>query len=215
MTAVGRAARPFPRLIVITDLTRCGPAETLRRFARLAEAARPGTVMVQLRDRERPARERLDMGRALVERARATGQLFQVNDRLDLAVLLGADAVHLGEASVETTDARRVVGEGVLITRACHDVVRVSEADSDGVVLSPILESRKGRPALMTTVLQNARQRLNALGASGVRIVALGGVDAARAPECFGAGADAVAVIGAWLTDRVDGLLDGVGIRRT
>jgi thiamine-phosphate pyrophosphorylase len=169
--------------------------------------------MVQLRDRERPARERLEIGRELGEVARDSGQLFQVNDRLDLAVLLHADAVHLGEASMATADARSLVGSRVLITRACHDVARVAEVASDGVVLSPILEARKGRAALGTAVLQNARARLDAMGPSAPRLVALGGVNGVSARLCFDAGADAVAVVGAWLTDRVEGLLEGVGIQ--
>lgn len=214
--AVGRGTpRAFPRLIAITDLARVGSAETLARFERLATAARPGTVMVQLRDRERPARERLECGRRLAEVCRKTGQTLQVNDRLDLAILLGAGAVHLGEASVETAEARRVVGADVWITRACHEVAKVAEVDADGVVLSPIMATRKGRPALGLPALQNARGLLERAGgdAGRPRLVALGGVDAAGGAPCFDAGADAVAVVGAWLSgpDPAD-LLDAIGI---
>jgi thiamine-phosphate pyrophosphorylase len=209
--AGGKTRPPFPRLIAITDLERAGASEMLARFERLASAARPGSLMLQVRDRERSASERLGLGREMAAICARTGQLLQVNDRLDLVVLLGADAVHLGEASVDTADARRVVGETALVTRACHDVARVTEIDADGIVLSPILAPRKGTPALGVTALQRARDRLNEVGKLETRLVALGGVDAAAARECFAAGADAVAVIGAWLTDDgIEELLDGV-----
>jgi thiamine-phosphate diphosphorylase len=210
-----RTERPFPRLIAITDLSRVGEAETLVRFERLTAVALAGTVMVQLRDRERPVRERLALGRELAALCRQSGQLLQVNDRLDLAVLLGADAVHLGEASVETEDARRLVGSDLWITRACHDVTRVTAIEADGVMLSPILAARKGRPALGVGALQIARQQLDAKGAGRARLVALGGVDAAQARDCFEAGADAVAVVGAALSEQgVERLLEGAGISR-
>jgi thiamine-phosphate pyrophosphorylase len=213
--AEGRGTKPpFPRLMAITDLERASAPEMLERFERLAAAARPGSVMVQLRDRGRSTRERLELGRGMAAICRRTRQLLQVNDRLDLGWLLGADALHLGEAAVRTVDARRVMGEATLMTRACHDVERVVDVDADGVVLSPILRPRKGNPALGLGALQDARARLNAAGKAETKLVALGGVDAARAGQCFVAGADAVAVIGAWLTDQgVEGLLDTAEIR--
>jgi thiamine-phosphate pyrophosphorylase len=207
--------RPFPRLIAITDFSRVGPAETLVRFERLAAAAAPGTVMLQLRDRERSSRERLAFGRELSALCRRTGQFLQVNDRLDLAVLSEADAVHLGESSVATADARRLIGSDRWITRACHDVTRVAEIDADGVVLSPILAARKGRAALGVEALQKARGRMDAGGGGERRLIALGGVDAAGARDCFRNGADAVAVVGAGLLEGGAGeLLESVGIRR-
>ena len=210
--ATSGTKRPFPRLIVLTDLSRAGIPETVARFETLASAARPGSLMVQLRDKERPARERLALGRALSEICWRSGQLLQVNDRLDLAVLLRAGAVHLGEAAVATTDARRVVGNDPIVTRACHDVTSVTEVDADGIVLSPILAPRKGKTALGLEALQNARERLDLAGRTGVRLVALGGVDGGGIRGCFDAGADAVAVLGGWLTDRpMKGLLEGLG----
>jgi thiamine-phosphate pyrophosphorylase len=209
--AAGGVARPFPRLIVVTDLTRLGAAETVTRFERLASAARSGTVMVQLRDKAHSARERLAFGRELARSCRRTGQLLQVNDRLDLAVLVGADAVHLGEAAVATEEARRVL-PGALVTRACHDVARIAGVDADGVVLSPILAARKGRGALGIEALQKARALLDDGGRAGARLVALGGVDAARVAECFASGADAVGVVGAWLSGSVGELVAAAGI---
>ena len=201
-----------PRLVAVSDQSVAGATATLERFGEIARLARPASVAFQLRDPELGARERLDFGRALVALARDAGQLVLVNDRLDLALLLGADGVHLGESGVETADARRLLGEGALVFRACHDPVAARTVDADAVLLSPVLEPRKGRPALGLEAIGRARA---AAAGRAVAIFALGGVDAARARECLSAGAEGVAVVGA-LLGRVQGpaLVRALGIAR-
>jgi thiamine-phosphate pyrophosphorylase len=196
-----------PRLIAITDRSIASRDETLRRFERVARAAQPFTVMFQLRDRELPARERLAFGRELRALCTAAQQWFQVNDRCDLAVLLGADGVHLAEASVSAADARRVTGDGVFVTRACHEPERELEPGVDGWVLSPIFAERKGRAALGIGAL--ARFFGACRGTPNIpRIYGLGGVTAARARELVHAGATGVAVVGAALVgEDVEALL--------
>ncbi len=189
-----------PRLIAITDRTLASAEETLRRFERIARAARPFTVMFQLRDRELSARERLAFGRELRALCRAEQQWFQVNDRCDLAVLLGADAVHLGEAGVRAADARTLVGGALFVTRACHEPDRELEAGVDGWVLSPIFAARKGREPLGVGVIARWVAAAAQQGPLRPSIYGLGGVTAARARELLEAGATGAAVVGAALT---------------
>ena len=184
-----------PRLIVITDLG-VAPVEQLEeRASRVAAAAVPGSVMIQLRDRDLPVRERLELGKRLVGIARAHQQLFVVNDRIDLALLLDADGVHLGESSVEPEDARSIWGPQKLISRACHDPAAAEPRGADALLLSPVLRERKGNPPLGLLAIGAARSV-----AHQARIYALGGVDADGARQCVDAGFDGVAVIGAVLT---------------
>ena len=185
-----------PRLIAITDARVASGEQLLERTARLLAAARPGAVLVQLRDRELPVRERLALGRALRELTRRYEQRLAVNDRIDLALLLEADALHLGEGSVLADDARRVWGQR-FISRACHDPERATLNGADAVVLAPVLASRKGAPALGLEGLRAARRRVG----SGL-LYALGGVDADGAPGCLEAGADGIAAIGAAFDGR-------------
>jgi thiamine-phosphate pyrophosphorylase len=193
---------PPPRLIVFSDLGAAAEVELLERVERAARAARPGALLVILRDKDLALRRRLELGQALAERARRHGQLLGVAERLDLALLLGADAVHLGEDSVETSDARKLVGGRTFVSRACHDPDRASEIDADAIVLSPILSARKGRPALGLGAIGRARERC------GRRLIyALGGVEADSAAACLGAGADGVAVIGAVLRGQPEALV--------
>jgi len=196
-----------PRLIAMTDRTVASADETLRRFERLARAARPFSVMFQLRDRELPARERLAFGRDLRALCTAEQQWFQVNDRCDLAALLGADAVHLGEASVSAADARRILGEGVFVTRACHDPECELEPGVDGWVLSPIFAERKGRAALGLEGMARLAAR--------ARAYALGGVSASGAGKIIEVGAFGVAVVGTVLAgDDGEALLSGMRVDR-
>lgn len=209
---MSRGALAYVRLIAITDRAVAERGATLGRLERLVANARPGSVMLQLRDRELAARERLRFGAELRVLTRAHRQLFQVNDRLDLAVILDADAVHLGEASVTTEDARALLGSERFVTRACHDAERARDVDADGVVLSPVFAPRKAAAALGVQSLTRARALLRD-GPTTVRLFALGGVDATNAASCLEAGADGAAAIGAAIgNDAPEPLLAALGI---
>jgi thiamine-phosphate pyrophosphorylase len=201
------------RLVAISDRTAASAETTLERFGELGRLARPKTVVFQLRDLELGARERKEFGGALLRTARETGQSFVVNDRVDLAVLLGADGVHLGESGIATEDARRLLGEHVFISRACHDPALVARLDADAVMLSPIYESKKGLTTLGSAALKAARRALDESGRQTV-LLALGGVSVHRARECTAAGADGVAVIGAVLRGEGPELVRALGIGR-
>jgi len=183
-----------PRLIALSDTKRCSEAENVARFERLAAAARAGSVMLQLRDRELADRRRMVFGAKLCRAARRHGQLFAVNDRPDLALLLEADALHLGEASLRPAEVRKIVGS-MWLSCACHEAAHAASEGADAVVLSPILAARKGAPALGVEALAVARRAAG----PDVLLYALGGIDAEGAVRCLAAGADGVAAIGAVL----------------
>ncbi len=202
---------PAPRLIAITDTTRLEPDALVERLTRLCALAAPGSVMLQLRDRELPVRQRMTLGRRLAEAAHRREQLFAVNDRVDLALLLDADGLHLGEHSVEAADARRLAGDAMWISRACHGATQAEARGADAIVLSPVMAARKGNPPLGLEGLANARR---IAGGPPPLLYALGGIDADNAAACVRAGADGVAAIGAALADDPLPLLDALGIPR-
>lgn len=206
-------SRPAPRLVAITDRATADERTTLERFAVLGRAARPQSVVFQLRDFGSSARERLAFGVALLGVARDTGQLLVVNDHLDIAGLLAADGVHLGEASVTTADARRLLGERVFVSRACHEPSQLAELDADAVLLSPILEARKARPALGASGLERARALSEGREARPL-LFALGGISPELVGTCLSAGADGVAAMGAVLNGDGVALVRALGIER-
>jgi thiamine-phosphate pyrophosphorylase len=181
------------RLLVVSDAARFGERVVLDKWQRIVHSAEPGSLAIDLRERELSTRAMLALGEQLAVVARAAGQLVVVNDRLDLALLLGADGIHLGEASIETARARSLV-PGAFVVRACHRPELAGAVDCDVLLLSPILAERKGNPAL-------GREGLSAAAAilredpAGRRVFALGGIDARGASECLAVGAAGVAAI--------------------
>lgn len=212
-------SRLGPRLVAITDLSVAPATELVTRLERLAHAAEAGSVALLLRDHAATARQRLALGHALRDVARRAQQELWVADRLDLALLLGADGVHLGDASVSATVARRLVGTQIRISRAWHaasldDGPGAEElAEVDALLLSPVLESRKGRAALGVAALGVLGEQLRARH-SACHLYALGGVSAENAAACLAAGSLGVAAIGATLRDDVQPLLNALGIVR-
>lgn len=204
--------RTRPRLIVITDTTVASEADVEARVVQALALATRKAVLVQLRDNALPDRRRLDFGARLAAECRRHDQWFVVNDRIDMAVLLGADGVHLGEASVVPEDVRTIL-PSAWISRACHEPLRARQPDVDAVLLSPIAATRKGRTALGFEGLREARRVLSAEPAGAPALYALGGVDSENAAACLDAGADGVAVVGAVLDGRhAAPLLETLGI---
>jgi thiamine-phosphate pyrophosphorylase len=202
------------RLIAITDRRVASGPVTLERFAELGRLARPESVVFQLRDVELPARERLALGHALLRIARETCQWLVVNDRVDLALLLGADGVHLGESGVSTSDARRLLGASAFVSRACHDASSLVTLDADAVLLAPILESTKSLPTLGFDGLRRARASIGSAPARPA-LFALGGVGIDDVRACRDAGADGVAMIRGVLRDtNIAELVRTAGIAR-
>jgi thiamine-phosphate pyrophosphorylase len=204
--------RVRPRLIAITDTDVAEPALLERRALRLARIAIPGSVLIQLRDLGLPLRARLELGRRIGAAAHEHQQYWCVNDRIDLALLLGADGVHLGERGILPADARALLGERAWISIARHDLNRISASNANAILLAPILAARKGAPPLGLEALRRARAILTS--ESGTLLYALGGIDAGNLGSCLEAGADGVAAIRAVFgTDAPERLLEALQIR--
>jgi len=184
-----------PRIVLITD-PRYEDDVLVSKLEQALGLAPSGLVMVQLRDKLREAGRLLDVGRRLRSLCREHGALFVVNDRLDVALALEADGVHLGRASVAVADARRLVGEQAFISVATHSRDELREAideGADAALLSPIFPTPgKGEP-LGTEALRHAKAM-----APAFPIYALGGIDLENARECLEAGASGVAMIRAF-----------------
>lgn len=205
-----------PRLVAITDLSLLDPVTLLTRLRNLTEAASPGSVALLLRDHAASGRERWGLGQKLRELAHTTGQSLWVADRIDLALLLEADGLHLGENSVSARTARQLWGGQRFVSRAWHRGELGGAAELEGVnalLVSPVLAERKGRPALGLGPL--ARLSEAAAGRSEpLAVYALGGVSSDSAGSCLAAGAQGVAAIGAALAIDPSALLGALGIAR-
>lgn len=161
------------------------------------EALRAGLKAVQLREKDLDARDLFRLAERLLVLTRPAGAALLINDRVDVALALDADGVHLTRRSLPPGEARRLLGPAKLIGVSCHSLADVQEATrerADFLVLGPIYATPSKAqygPPLSTEVLRQTRS------ACALPLLAIGGIKAAQVPSVAAAGADGVAVISA------------------
>jgi thiamine-phosphate pyrophosphorylase len=180
----------------------------VERFERLCRLARPGTVLVLLRDPELSVRERLILGEQLRDVTYKTSQRLSVRDRLDLAHVLNSDGVHLSENGLPPERVREAVGSRFFVSKAVHSLDCVPSEAVDAAIVSPVCAPRKTNLAIGLEGLRAFTRRL-----PNVRVFALGGIDERNAAGCLHVGACGVAAIGSVLSiEEPRGLLSALGI---
>ena len=113
-----------------------------------------GVDVIQLRDKSLEARDEIKALEILAEVARRHGKLFAVNDRADVAALVGADVFHVGQGDLSTAQARRLLGDDVIIGRSTHSFGQARDADADAGMdyfcVGPVWETptKPGRSAI-------------------------------------------------------------------
>lgn len=194
------------RLVAITDPA-LPAAELVGLAAGLASACPPGALAVQLRSRLASGAELAALGRALLRVLRPRGGLLFINDRLDVALALGADGVHLPEAGLALDEVRALAGALVVgVSRhSAQGAVAAARAGAALVQLGPI-------HATPSKAAYGAPLGLGAISAARAELgeaclVAVGGMDRERAEAARAAGADAVAAIRAAWSEGATALL--------
>jgi thiamine-phosphate pyrophosphorylase len=154
-----------------------------------------GVRVIQLRMKRTSARRALMAAREVARRCHAAGALCIVNDRVDLALLSGADGVHLGEDDVPADAARAALGPSRLIGVTCRSLAHVEAARALGADYAGV-----GPIFATSTKTVNAEvlglQRLAELcAASPLPVVAIAGIAQANIAEVARAGARMAAVL--------------------
>lgn len=181
-----------PVLALVTDRTLTpGGLEVV-----VAEALDGGVDLVQLREKDLPARDLLVTAQLLREMTRGRALLF-VNDRLDVALACGADGVQLPEDGLPVAEARRLAGPALAIGCSVHDVtgaMAAAEAGADLLLVGTIYASRShlGGPVSGPGLIAQVRAALPDF--TGL-LLGIGGITPANAGEVLAAGAGGVAVI--------------------
>jgi thiamine-phosphate pyrophosphorylase len=179
---------PLPVLHVVTN-------DEIARRPHLASGARDvaqaGAVALHARAPGSDGRALLELARVLGTAVADTDSLLLVNDRVDVARVVGSRGVHLPAGGLPVADARRILGPRALIGRSAHSAEEARRAQAEGadyVFLGPIWEtaSHPGRKPLGPEALAQC---------APARVIAIGGITAERAPVCREAGAYGVAVI--------------------
>lgn len=153
-----------------------------------------GARVLQLRLKDFGSRDFLAAARAIASLAHESGAILIVNDRVDVAILSGADGVHLGQEDLPLAAARDLLGANRIIGISTHTVDQARAAQDGGA-------DYIGFGAIYSGGLKDVKNAQGLARLSEVRravqlpIVAIGGITEATLPEVLAAGADAAAII--------------------
>jgi thiamine-phosphate pyrophosphorylase len=181
----------LPRIYPITDVRLSGltHAEQVRR---LAEG---GARMVQLREKKASPREFYEAAVEAVRVARTLDVKIIINDRIDIALAVGADGVHLGQDDLPVEEARRLIGPDKIIGFSTHNLKQALGADllaADYIAIGPVFGTSTKENPDPATGLEMVREVKRQIAKP---LVAIGGITLERARSVFDAGADSLAVI--------------------
>jgi thiamine-phosphate pyrophosphorylase len=180
-------------LYVIVD-----PAQTRGRDA--VEVARQalegGAAMIQWRDKTRDKGEQLPQLSAVRDLCRRHGALLIVNDHVDLALVAGADGVHLGQKDLPAAAVRAFVPPDFIVGVSTNnaDEARHAQADGASYVAVGALFATTSKAVTRPASPERLREVKDAVS---VPVVGIGGINESNIDQVLAAGADAVAVISA------------------
>jgi len=159
------------------------------------DALRGGADVIQFREKNMATGEMIRVCQIIQDLCRQYGAIFIVNDRVDVALAMDADGVHVGQQDMAANIARRLIGPQKILGVSAGNVERAKKAEADGAdyvgvgMIFPAGLKKDLRAAKGVDVLRKVNQTVK------VPIVAIGGIDHSNARLCIEAGAAGCAVI--------------------
>ena len=184
------------RLYLVTDEYCLPPGRNL--FDAVEEALQAGVTLVQYREKNGQGKGMLEKARQLIALCHRYNVPLLVNDRLDIALLSGADGVHLGQDDIPVAEARRLAGEDFLIGATAHNVKEALAAEAAGA-------DYLGCGAVFATSTKKDTVPLGLDGLKAIRqavripIAGIAGITTDNYQQVLATGADGVAVVSAIL----------------
>ncbi len=181
-------------LYLVTDR---GLSRGRTNFQVIKKAVEGGVKVVQLREKEATTRDFLNEARAVREFCGDNNVTFIINDRIDIALAVDADGVHVGQDDMPIEYARRILGDEKIIGVSAFDVNEAREAEKAGanyIGVSPIYTTPT-KPELDKGVGLEGLKRIRQ--AVEIPLVAIGGLGPSNAYDVMIAGADGIAVVSA------------------
>ena len=181
----------LPRIYPITDALVSGRSHA----EQIELLAAGGASLVQLREKRASPREFYQAALEAVSTAKRLGVQLIINDRVDIAIAVKADGVHLGQDDLPPDRARSLLGETRIIGFSTHSLEQALAASLmpvDYVAIGPIFQTftkDRPNPIVGLEVINEVKARLSK------PLVAIGGITLQTAPSVIDAGADSVAVI--------------------
>jgi len=188
----------LPKIYPVTDTT-------LSSFSHAEQVKRliaGGATFIQLREKSNSVRAFCTDAAEAISIARSAGANVIINDRVDVAIALGADGVHLGQADMPVAAARRLLGDDAIIGFSTHNIEQVKAAldlPINYLAFGPIFPTQSKRNPDPLTGL-DALGIIKSLN-SRLPVVAIGGIDKSNVVGVWSAGADCAAIISAILAE--------------
>jgi thiamine-phosphate pyrophosphorylase len=184
--------------ITDSNLTKAGITNDIK------SAIDAGVKIFQYREKNKATR--LMYEEALEIRNLIKQGLFIVNDRVDIALAVDADGVHIGQNDLPLSITRRIMGKKKIIGVTVHDLEQAIEAEKNGadyIAVSPIFQTTTKLDAESPVGIETLKQIKKIIS---VPVVAIGGINLKNALGVVNAGADAICAISAVVTkDDVKG----------
>lgn len=184
------------RLWLVTDRRQVRDGDLVAVLGACLDAGLPA---IQVREKDLGAGDLATLCRSVVAIARPRGALVSVNDRVDVALAVGADAVQRTSTSLSIEDIRAVAGRRLGVGASVHSVDAAHEAEqagADWVVFGPVYETPSKRRYGAPQGVQRLGETVRAVR---IPVVAIGGITAGRVAEVMATGALGIAVISAIL----------------
>lgn len=185
---------PDYSVYLVTDRALCGDRNLVDV---VTEAVRGGVTIVQLREKRSDTRDFVETGRALVEVLRPLNVPLLINDRIDVALAVGADGVHIGQSDMPYDLARKLLGPDAIIGLSVETMEQAREAEHwavDYLGVSPVFATPTKTDTGTPWGLEGlARLREE----SRHKLVGIGGIGSENAAQVIAAGAHGVAVVSA------------------
>jgi len=163
-------------------------------------AIRAGVKIIQYREKEKDTKYMVEEATKIKEVCKENNTLFLINDRVDVALAVDADGVHLGKEDMPYNTARRLLGKQRIIGLTVHNLEEAIEAENIGadyIGVSPIFETKTkpdaGKPSglqLLIDLKENIK----------IPYVAIGGINEYNIKNVLDTGTRAVAIISAIIT---------------
>lgn len=163
----------------------------------VTQAVEGGVTMVQLREKDADTREFIELAQRLKAVLAPLGVPLLINDRVDVALAVDADGVHIGQSDMPYEMARRLLGPDKIIGLSVEnmdDVRRANELDVDYIGISPVYSTTTKTDTAPPFGLEGLRE---AVRLSVHPTVAIGGMNARTAADVMACGTDGIAVVSA------------------
>jgi len=187
------------KLYLVTDRTKFASDDDF--LDAVGASLKGGVQILQLREKTACAKEFLELAKKVKNLCAIYDTLFIINDRVDIAKIVAADGVHLGQDDIDICYAREIIGKDAIIGLSTHSIEQgmaslTSGADYIGV--GPVFETptKPGRKSVGLDYVTWASQNVN------IPWFAIGGIDLGNVSEVINAGASRVAVVRAIINDK-------------